>query len=325
MAKSVRDPVLLSWAYCLLGEVLFYKGELVSAREHVEQGIAFYDPQLHHSRVSFYGQDPKVGCLYWAALTLWLLGYPDQALKRSYEAITLAQELSRPFSLAGALNFTATVHQFRREGKAAQEQAEAAIALSTEHGIPQWLMVGMIVRGRALAEQGQVEEGIALMCQGLTAQRASGVEMSRPYFLVELTEAYAKGGQVEEGLNVAAEALTVVDRTGDHVAEAELYRLKGELTLQQEARGWRPETSPQASRAVEQEAKGYFLKAIEIARRQQAKSWELRAVMGLARLWQQQGKKEEARQMLAEIYGWFTEGFETADLRAAQALLKELG
>ncbi len=142
----------------------------------------------------------------------------------------------------------------------------------------------------------------------------------RPYYLALLAEAYGKGGQAEEGLSALSEALAVVDKTGERYYEAELYRLKGELTLKSEVK-----TSQNKSQAsLESEAEECFLKAIEIARRQQAKSWELRAVISLARLWQQQGKKAEARQMLAEIYGWFTEGFDTADLQEAKALLDEL-
>jgi len=248
---------------------------------------------------------------------LWHLGYPNQALQRIRAALTLAQELSHPFSLAWALNFAAVLHQLRREGQAAQERAKAAITLSAEQGFPYWLARGTILRGWALAEQGQREEGIAQMRQGLTAYRATGSEVYRTSYLALLAEAHGKTGQAEEGLNVLAEALAAVDRTGERFYEAELYRLKGELTLAQ--------SSVQGlASSVQKKAKECFHKAIDIARQQSAKSLELRAVMSLARLWQQQGKREEARQMLAEIYGWFSEGFNTADLKQAKALLEEL-
>jgi adenylate cyclase len=287
----------------------------------MEQGITFYDPQHHRPFAALYGQDPKVGCLYFAALTLWLCGYPDQAVQRANEAIAVARELARPFSLAGALSFAAAVHQFRHEGSAAQQRAEEAISLSTEHGFPQWLMVGAILRGWALAVQGQSTEGIAQMQKGLAAQRASGAEMSRSYFLSLLAESYNKTGQIAEGLNAITEALAVVDKNSEHVAEAELYRLKGELLLAQEgfrlqAVGFREKT---------EEAEECFLTAISLARRQGAKSWELRAATSLARLWQRQGKHQEARNTLSEIYGWFTEGFDTADLLTAKTLLDQLG
>jgi len=180
----------------------------------------------------------------------------------------------------------------------------------------QFSAYGTLWRGSALAEQGQVEEGIAQMQQGLAALRATGTEQGRTGHVIMLAAAYAKVGRVEEGLSVVAEALAFVDKTGERVSEAELYRLKGELTLQKS-----PEPGVRSPKSGAEEC---FLKAIEIARRQQAKSLELRAVMSLSRLWQQLGKKEEARQLLAEIYGWFTEGFDTKDLQEARALLEEL-
>jgi predicted ATPase len=265
---------------------------------------------------------------------LWALGYPDQALKRSQEALTLAQELSHPLSLAQALIAALRIHQQSREGQAIQEQAEALITLSTEHQFAFILAWGIIMRGWAVAGQGQREEGIAQMCQGLAAHRATGAEANRPYYLACLAEVYGQTEQAEEGLDVLAEALARVDNTEEREYEAELYRLKGQLTLQQEARGWRlgtgsPSSQPSSlpplvSREVALEAEGYFQKAIAIARKQQAKSLELRAVMSLSRLWQQQGKQDEARQLLAGIYGWFTEGFDTKDLQEAKALLEKL-
>jgi len=194
------------------------------------------------------------------------------------------------------------------------------MALATEQGFAVLLAQGTTSQGWALVEQGQGEEGIARIGQGLTAHQATGSEIARPTYLALLAEAYGKVGRVEEGLNALAEALAVVDKTGERYHEAELYRLKGQLTLQKfQVSGSKFQvTNPQ------KEAEECFLKAIEIARKQQAKSLELRAVMSLSRLWQQQGKRDEARPMLAEIYNWFTEGFDTADLKEAKALLKEL-
>jgi predicted ATPase len=308
---------------------LLQQGELPLAREHLEQGIALYNPQQHRSLTFVYGMDIGMTCRIFAAWVLWFLGYPDQALQKSHEAITLAQELSHPYSLSFALNFTADLHQFRREWRLAQERAEAAIALSAEQGFAQTLSRAAILRGWALAEQEQGEEGIAQIRQGLPAWRATGAELERTYFLTLLAEAYGKTGQVEEGLTTLAEALDAVARTGERMYEAELYRLKGQLTLQKfQVSGstfqvTNPHTltpNPQA----EAEAEACFLKAIAIARQQQARSLELRAVMSLARLWQQQGKQAEAHHLLTEIYGWFTEGFDTKDLQEAKALLEEL-
>jgi predicted ATPase len=185
------------------------------------------------------------------------------------------------------------------------------MALASEKGFPQFLALGMIMRGWALAVQGQGEEGIAQLHQGLAAFRAAGAEISRSRDLALLAEAYGEVGQTEEGLTVVAEALAVVDNTGERYWEAELYRLKGELLL---------------ARSAEQhtEAATCFHQALDIARQQQAKSLELRAALSLSRLWQQQGKRVEVRDLLAPIYGWFTEGFDTADLREARALLEAL-
>ncbi len=233
-----------------------------------------------------------------------------------HEALTLAQELSHPHSLAFALSIVTEVHLLRQEWQIAQERAEAVIALSTEQGFAYWWGTGTLRRGRALIEQGQGEEGIAQVCQGIAAYRATGAEATVPHFLSLLAEAYRKVEQTEEGLSVLAEALAIVDKTGECWWESGMYRLKGELTLQQ--------VKVQGSKFKVEEAEECFQKAIDIARRQSAKSLELCATVSLARLWQQQGKQKEAHQMLADIYGWFTEGFDTKDLQGAKALLDEL-
>jgi predicted ATPase len=328
LAQNGQDPTLLLEAHRALGALLSQLGEFGRARAYMEQGLALYDSHRHHPHTFRYGQDLGVSLWSHTARVLWLLGYPDQARKRSHEALALAQELSHPFSLAFALVWAARLHHFCREGQAVQERAEAAVALSTEQGFSLSLAHGTLLWGWALAEQGQGEEGIAQMRHGLAAFRATGAEGGRPYWLALLAEAYGKGGQVKEGLTALAEALDAVDRTEERMYEAELYRLKGQLTLQKfqvSGSKFQVENSLESSvQSLESEAEECFLKAIEIARKQQAKSLELRAVMSLSRLWQQQGKKAEARQMLAEIYGWFTEGFDTKDLQEAKALLEEL-
>ncbi|NOT56580.1 MAG: hypothetical protein HOP18_18430 [Deltaproteobacteria bacterium] len=207
-------------------------------------------------------------------------------------------------------------HQFLHEPQAVQQDAEALVTLSNEQGFSALSAGVMVRRGWALAERGQEGEGIQQIHQGMAAHRATGVELYRPHHLALLAEAYEKTGQVEEGLQALAEALTVVDKNGERFYEAELYRLKGKLTLQ--AQGYSYKSTG------EKEAEEYFHQAIAIAQKQQAKSLELRAAMSLARLWQSQGKQNEAHQMLVEIYDWFTEGFDTKDLQEAQALLAEL-
>jgi predicted ATPase len=215
------------------------------------------------------------------------------------------------------LSFAAVFHQFRREVRAAQERAEAAIILAQEQGFPSWTAQGSILRGWTLAQEGQAQAGIEQIHQGLTAWRATGAEIGRTYFLALLDEAYGTMGQPEAGLTAIAEALTLADTTEEGFYEPELYRLKGELLLRQGT------INPRMHKAsLHTEAETCFHQALEVARRQHAKSLELRAAMSLSRLWQTQGKPAEARQMLAEIYAWFTEGFDTPDLQEAKTLLE---
>jgi TOMM system kinase/cyclase fusion protein len=311
LAQRVQEEELLLVAHSVLGDTLIWLGEFTVARAHLEQGIALYNPQQYRSHAFLYGYDSGVHCLAFGAWALWYLGYPDHALRRIHEALTLAQELSHPFSFAFALAFAAWLHQLRREGQAAQERAEAAIAVASDQGFPFWESWGTVLRGWALAEQGQSAEGIAQMRQGIAAWRATGAELQLPYYLALLVEAYGQAGQAAEGLQVLAEALTAVHKTGERQHEAELYRLKGELLLTQAV--------PDA-----QEAESCLRQAVDVACQQQVKSLELRAAMSLSRLWQRQGKCTEAAELLAPIYGWFTEGFDTADLQEAKALLEEL-
>jgi DNA-binding winged helix-turn-helix (wHTH) protein/predicted ATPase len=335
LAQSTQDPVFLLEAHRAHGETLLWLGKAAPARASLERGLSLYDPQHHPAYAALYDlNDPRVLCLSRLALTCYLLGYPDQALKRMAEALAPVQAHAAAFSLAMVLDFTALIHHLRREEPAAQARAEAAIALSTAHGFVQWLAWGTFLRGRALTEQAggaksQTEEGLAQMCHSLAAWQATGAVLGRPHFLALLAEGYGTAGRPEEGLQVLAEALTTADNTGERHYEAELYRLKGELTRQKSHRG-APTFRATTARAcaptsqAEEEAEACFVRALEIARGQQAKAWELRAAMSLSRLWQQQGKKKQARQRLAEIYGWFTEGFDTKDLQEAKALLAEL-
>jgi DNA-binding NtrC family response regulator/predicted ATPase/class 3 adenylate cyclase len=316
MAQRIQDTTFLLEAHSGLGMTLFYHGELALAREHMEQALALYDPQQHRSQV-FYGQDPGLACLAYAAWTLWLLGYADQARQKSQQVRTLLQEVSYPFRLAYIQTLTALLHYYLREEEAVQEWAEAVVELCTEHGFPLWLAVGTILQGWALASQGQEEVGIAQIHQGLAAWQATGAETGRPYLLLLLAEAYGKAGRAEKGLSVLDEALAAVHNNGEQRWTAELYRLKGELLLKQAAQSDSPPFSAE-------EAETCFRQAVDIARRQHAKSLELQAVMSLSRLWRHQGKRPEARQLLAEMYGQFTEGFDTADLREAKRLLETL-
>jgi len=332
LAQRQHDPALLLEAHLVLGSTLYCLGELVRARTHLEQSRALYDPQQHGAHALLYGgHDPGVCCRGSEAWILWLQGYPEQALERMHEGLALAHRLAHSLSLTHALLKAAWLHQFRREGHAAQVQADAALTLATEQGFPYWLAAGTAMRGGALAAQSQVTEGIAQLRQGLDAWQALGADGFRPYFLALLAEAYGKVGQAEEGLAVLGEALTVAQHTGERFYEAELYRLKGELLLRPApGRGIgqtdpaRPAMLAGAEPCVMPVAAACFRQALDIARRQQAKSLELRAAMSLARLWQRQGKRAEAHALLAPVYDWFTEGLDTADLQEAKALLAAL-
>lgn len=325
LAQKAQDPTLLLGAHYAMGQ-LYWVGEFVPALAHQRQVIALYNPQQHSPLAFVYGVD--FGVVFSnAAFTLWYLGYAEQALKNSDKAITLARQLSHPHTLALALHYVSWVHQYRREGQATQKRAEEIIALSHEQGFPFLGAWGTMYRGWALAQQGQAEEGTAQIRQGLAASRTTGAGVGLPYWLALLAELYGKAGQVKEGLTLLAEALTAVEKTGERFYEAELYRLKGTLTLQKfsvvssQLSVTDPRSLPPDPQA---EAEACFQKALEIAQKQQAKSLELRAATSLARLWQQQGKQKEAHELLSNIYNWFTEGFDTKDLQEAKALLGEL-
>jgi predicted ATPase/class 3 adenylate cyclase len=311
MAQGAQDSVLLVEAHYALGVTCFWLGEFDLARKHLEQGIAYYDPSRHRSQIMLFGQDEGVVCLCRAALDLWYLGYPDQALTRGMEALTLAQRLSHPASLAYVLYWLAFLYHQRRDVQKTQEWADASIALSTEQGFAYWPPLGTILQGWVLTERKQLAEGTLRMRQGMAALQAIGTEIQRAYSLGLLANAYRQAGQVNEGLAVLDEALAAVDKTGGRWAEVELHLLKGELLMRQAA-------------ANAQQAEICFRQALAVAGHQQAKSLELRTAMSLSRLWQQQGKQAEARRLLSDIYGWFTEGLDTADLKQAKALLEEL-
>jgi TOMM system kinase/cyclase fusion protein len=311
LAQHIQDPIYLLGAHWALGGALFCLGGFAPACEQWEQGFALYNPQQHHANAALYGFDLGVFCLCWAPHALWHLGYPDQALAMSCEALDLAQKLSHPFSLAVALNYAAMLHQFRRERHAVYERAEAAVTLCVEQGFAYYLAWGTAMQGWARVAPGQNEEGMAQLRRGLAALRATGAALRLPYYLALLAEACGHTGLAAEGLTLLAEALAQAHKAGESWTEAELHRLKGELLLA-------------LSTDNHAEAEGCFHQAFAVARRQHAKSLELRAAVSLSRLWQQQGKREAAREMLAGVYHWFTEGFDTVDLQEAKVLLAAL-
>jgi len=311
VAQRFQDTTLLLVAHQALGGTLMFLGEQASAYAHLEQGLALYDTHQHRPLAFRYGVDLGVWCLAYAAWSLWLLGFPEQALARSREAIASAQELTHPFSLAAALSYAAMVHVDCREGQAAAEWIDATLVLSNEQGFPQYATLGMLCRGWMLAEQGQGEEGITVIRQAMAMRRAMRAEAGRPWFLALLAEVYGRVGQPREGLPLLTEALAIADRTDERWREADHHRLQGDLLLV-------------CSGGQRAEAEACYHKALDIARRQEVKSLELRAAVCLARLWHTQGKRAEAYELLAPIYGWFTEGFDTPDLQEAKVLLEAL-
>ena len=312
LARGNQDVAFRIMAHRTLCNTLHHLGELAASRAHMEHVIEYYEPTQHHSLALRYGQDPAVSARLFGALALWLLGYPDTALERMQEAQRLASEIAHPPSFALALCFAAVLHRLRREPATALERADAAIALSIEQGFGLYAAWATAVRGWALSHLGRAAEGCEQVRSGLSGMRTSGLRAVIPQHLASLAEALALAEQVPEGLQALDEALTIVNDSGDRNYEAELYRLKGELLLQHR-------------NGNAEQAEANFRKAISIAREQSAKSLELRSAMSLARLWRDQDKPIEGHDLLAPVYGCFTEGFDTPDLKEAKVLLDQLG
>jgi predicted ATPase/DNA-binding winged helix-turn-helix (wHTH) protein len=312
LAESAPPPAFhRKRAHNVLGITSFWLGELASARTHFEHGLALAEPQQRSAIDFFYGQDAWVVSLAYLACILWFLGYADQALQRGQEALTAARVLAHPHTLALVLHFAAWVHQLRGEVPAMQACVEELVALTNQEGFAYWAAQATMWRGWTLTAQEHYAEGVAQMLQGLSARHTTGASLYQTNHLALLAGAHGKAGQVDEGLCMLAEALARVDSAGERVYEAELYRLKGELLLQQA-----PSEASQAERCLE--------KALAIACRQQSKSLELRAAVSLSHLWRQQGKVSTARKLLTQVYSWFSEGLDTADLQEAKGLLAQL-
>ncbi len=315
LAQQLQQPDLLVEAFQVEGITHFYLGHPLKARQHLEEAVRLYESNALDGQISpFSGADRGVACLSHLALTLWLLGYPDQALARSRQAIELAERLSHPYSLAFALFLSGWLHQYRREANLAHTQTTAAVALSREQGFALLEAVSTIMGGWALTALGQSHNGIGQIFEGLKLYSLTGGELGRLHFLALLAEAHAGVGQVEEGLAVLEGALKVMQQRDERFYEAELYRLKGELLSLAELDG--------REDLVDGAPETFFKKAIQVARQQQARSLELRAAVSLGKLWQRQGRIGEAHRLLHESYPTFAEGHSTADLLEAHHLLQ---
>jgi DNA-binding winged helix-turn-helix (wHTH) protein/predicted ATPase len=320
LATRLDDPGALLSAHSTLGITALYLGALAPARIHLEQGIALSDFLRQRQGALHALLDFGVVCRNGAAAVLQQLGYPDQARQRGQEALAHTQRLASPFNRCNQLLFLALLPLFRREWRRAQQWVEEALRLATGQGFRLYAAMGHLVLGAALIAQAPRQEGIAHLQQGLAACHCLGAQVLHPWGLAMLAQGYARVGQPAVGLAVLAKAHARMAVTHEAFYAAEIARLEGELHLQAGAQA--PDvgagTSPVAT------AEACFQQALEVARRQQARWWELRAAMSLAQLWQHQGQREQARALLAPVYGWFTEGWDTADLQEAKALLDEL-
>jgi predicted ATPase len=311
LAQQNDETPIYVLAHYTLGFVYLCLGELRTAQRNLEEGVALYTPSQRRYPTFRAGQDPGVACHVYAAWTLWLLGYPDRALTHIHDALALATEFNHPFTYAFARLTACLLGQFLQEAQKIVDHAEADVHFSAEQGFPVWLAANIVIQGWAITAQKQQEEGVMQMHKGLADWRACSAEFFVPYFLALLAEGYSVTAQYEEGLAILREAFSLVDSNGERWYEAELYRLRGQLLLQQSADNVA-------------EAISCFHQAMTIARSQSAKSLELRAATSLAQVWQCQGKRDEARGLLAPVYDGFTEGFDTADLKRAKLLLAEL-
>ena len=315
-AHATRNSLFQIEACVALGFNLFYRGKLEAARTTLEQGVQLYSEiQEKATPVFFTPQDPGVACLSLLPWVLWLLGYPDQATQRHEEALHLAQRLGQPFNVTYALIVGSSYDVLRQEKEEAMQHAVTALQTASEHGLSTWSIAAKIQLGSTKAARGESAEALDLLTENITAWRALGLELTCPFHIASLAQAYRTAGQLDKALASITEALQHAEQYGERWYDAECYRLRGEYALAQSA---------DQDDEADDEAEADWLQVIEIARSQQAKSLELRAAVSLSRLWQRQGKKTEASALLCPIYAWFSEGFDSEDLRYARALLAEL-
>ena len=311
LAEKQRATVPLMVGHRLLGTSLLFTGDIAAGRRQLDQAIALYDPALHRPLATRFGQDVGVTILFARARALWLLGYPEAALRDADDALKDAREIGQAATLMYALSLAPALYTFCGDHIAATAQAQELVALAEDKGSPYWKGLGLIERGSAMARNGGASDATEMLISGTVAVRKTGQTLHMPLWLPHLARAHAELGQIGEAWRCVGEAMTFAETTKEKWCEAEVHRVAGEIALKS------PE--PDATKA-----QAYFERALLVARAQEAKSWELRAATNMARLWRDQGKRDEAHDLLAPIYGWFSEGFETLDLKDAKALLHEL-
>jgi predicted ATPase len=311
LAEKQRASYPLVVGHNILGAALLLRGDIAEARAHFDQGIALYDPSQHRLLATRFGEDHGVVSFCWRASALWLIGYPETARADIDQAFKNARESGHAVSLIWAFNFACSIEILCGNYTTANARVDELIALTDEKDAAWWRTIGMLNRGRLLGLTGRAADAIQLISSGLITWRSLGSIWLNPTWLSAWASAEAELGQFDDAWRCIDEAMMAIKTTGERWFEAEVNRLAGEIALK----------SPQHEVT---KAQAYFERALTIARQQQAKSWELRAAMSMARLWRDQGKRDEARDLLAPVYGWFTEGFDTVDLKEAKALLEEL-
>jgi class 3 adenylate cyclase/predicted ATPase len=311
LAEKQEATVPVMIGHRLMGHSLLFTGDMAEGRAHLDQGIALYDPAEHRPLATRFGSDVRVAILCYRSVALWLLGYPEAALADADEALEDAREIGQAPSLMVALVTTTFTLIQCGSSSAATTQLDEVAALAAEKGALLWKATGMTTQGCVWALTGKASDAVQMIISGMTAYRSTGTTVFTPWHLSILAKAYAELGQFDAAWRCIGEAMTAVETTKERLWEAEVNRMAGEIALK----------SPEQ---YAEKAREYFERALAVARKQQAKSWELRAAMSMARLWRDQGKRDEARELLAPVYGWFTEGFDTLDLKEAKGLLDEL-
>ena len=307
--QSATGPPMIG--HRLMGLSLLHTGQIAGGRAHLDRAVAFYDPAEHRHLATRFGQDVGASALAWRSLALLLLGYPQDALADAVRALRIARESRHSGTLIYVLNFSVFQHVYCGHFAAANALIDEFDILKDQIGSVFWGGWGTAQRGCVLALTGKVTEAVQNIASGIAEMRSTGTTLWMPLFLSHLALANAEAGQLDQAWANIHEAMTTLETTKENWYEAEINRVAGEIAL----------LSPERDAT---KAETYFARALEVARQQQAKSWELRAAMSMARLRRDQGKRREARDLLAPVYGWFTEGFETLDLREARALLDDL-
>jgi predicted ATPase len=311
LAEKQRGTGPLMIGHRLMGNSLLLTGEIAECRAHFDQAIALYDPAEHRQLATRFGQDIALVILSNRALALWLLGYPEAARADAENALKKAREIGQAATLMYALSMTTVTHIFCGRYAIAKAQVDELVALADEKGALFWKGLAMMYQGRLLILTGKASAAIQMIASGITAHRSTGSTNWIPSHLSDLAKAYAQLDQYDYAWRCIGEAMTVIKTTKEKWCEAEVYRVAGAIAL----------ISPEADAA---KADAYFEHALAVARQQQAKSWELRAAKSMARLCRDQGKRQQAHDLLAPVYGWFIEGFDTLDLKEAKLLLDQL-